>query len=459
MPRDKPSLKSWILPLYVALCAPLILLLALALWEGIREAQSVRRDLLRSETSHLRAQAQRTAAHLAAGLDREEAILDWRLLREDPWLTRYWQGVQPTDGQPLYSAIVDTSGTIVMHSDSSLVGKELGRGWYDHVVLDAGTDVVQLTDGVLSSQRPAFDVRVPLRIGGRKLGDYHEGLDVAAFESQAAAAERAVWVKWLWIGGIACALNVGAAFALVVLLHRYRELLDQCLDAARERTAQLGIIAAGLAHEIRNPLQTMRINLHALRRAYAGRAELGPEDQMAAIEESNAAVDSLEELMRDLLRFASPEPGTRNDLNLVTEVQATLNLLGEEMRGKQIEVATNFQRPAVPISMSSGRLRQLLLNLLTFAEHNAGPSGRIEVSVAARDGSAELVVADSGPTLNAHDRACVFEPFQAARKTRSGLGLALVKAFASEAGGSVDCQPHEPSGNRFRVLLPVSRSP
>jgi signal transduction histidine kinase len=109
--------------------------------------------------------------------------------------------------------------------------------------------------------------------------------------------------------------------------------------------------------------------------------------------------------------------------------------------------------------MSSGRLRQLLLNLLTFAEQNAGPSGRIEVSVAASDGAAELVVADSGPTLNAHDRARVFEPFQAARKTRSGLGLALVKAFASEAGGSVDCQPHEPSGNRFRVLLPVSRSP
>ena len=446
------------MPLYVALCAPLVMLLALAIWEGVQEVQSVRLETLRGETSNLRARARRTAAHLAAGLDREQAILDWRLLREDPWLSRYWQGFERTDEGRLYSAVVDNSGIIVLHSDPSLIGKELSRGWYDHVVLEAGGDVVQVTDSVLSGKRPSFDVRVPLRVGGRRLGDYHEGLDAAGFESQVASAQRAVWAKWLWIAGVATALNVGAIFALVVLLRRYRELLRECLAAARERTVQLGIIAAGLAHEIRNPLQTMRINLHALRRAYMGRAQLGPEDQMAAIEESNAAVDTLEELMRDLLRFASPEPGTQNGLNLVSEVQATLNLLGEEIRGKQIEVATHFQKPAVPISMSSGRLRQLLLNLLTFAEQNAGPSGRIDVTVAARDGSAELVVADSGPTLSAQDRARVFEPFQSARKTRSGLGLALVKAFASEAGGSVDCQPQQPSGNRFRVLLPVSRS-
>ncbi len=434
------------------------MLLAVCIWKAVSETRAVRLTEVRREVSRLRAQAQRRAGHLESALDREGAILDWRLLTEDPWIKRYWQGIRPASEGNLYAAIVDGSGTIRLHSDPALIGKELGQHWYERVVLEAGTDVLQHSDGLLADSRPAYDVSVPLTVNGRRLGNYHEGLDRAALDAQVAALERAVWQKWAWIIAAAAALDLGAAFALWALLRRYRELLRECLLAAQERTVQLGLIAGGLAHEIRNPLQTMRINLHSLRRAFSGRAQLSPEDQIAAVEESNAAVDTLEELMRDLLRFTSPEPGTQTDLNLVAEVQATLNLLGEEIRGKHIEVSAKYQKPAVQVSMSSGRLRQLLLNLLTFAEQNAGPSGRIDVSIADRDGSAELVVADSGPTLSPAERARVFEPFCVARKTRSGLGLALVKAFASEAGGLVECQPHQPSGNRFRVLLPVSRS-
>lgn len=458
MPAAKQSLRSWIVPLYVALCAPLVLLLGLCIWMAYGEIQAVRLASLHSEVGRLRAQAQRRAGHLEAALDRDGAILDWRLLADDPWIQRYWKGIKRNEESHLYAAIVDNSGTIRLHSDPSLVGKELGRSWYDRIVLEAGADVVQHHDSILADGRPALDVSVPLHVGGRKIGNYHEGLDRAALDAQVAAGQGATWQKWLWIIAAAVALDVGAAFALLALLRRYRDLIKECMAAAQERTAQLGIIAAGLAHEIRNPLQTMRINLHSLRRAFTGRAQLSPEDQMASVEESNAAVDTLEELMRDMLRFASPEPGTQTDLNLVAEVQATLNLLGEEIRGRQIEVSAKYHKPAVQVSMSSGRLRQLLLNLLTFAEQNAGPKGKIDVSIAAHDGSAELVVADNGPTLSPTERARVFEPFCAARKTRSGLGLALVKAFASEAGGVVDCQPHQPSGNRFRVLLPVSRS-
>jgi two-component system C4-dicarboxylate transport sensor histidine kinase DctB len=259
------------------------------------------------------------------------------------------------------------------------------------------------------------------------------------------------------VEGIAVVLCGGAALGLLTLVRRYRALLQSCEEAAQARTAQLVAIASGLAHEIRNPLQAMRINLHTLRRSKSGRVQLSPEDELAAIEQSNKAVDSLDDLMRDLMCFAAPEPGTMTDLDLVAEVQATLNLLDDELRGKHIDVSSKFAAPAVSVAMSSGRLRQLVLNLLTFAEHNAGTSGRIDVEVASRDGAAELVIVDYGPTLSPTDRASVFEPFQARRKTRSGLGLALVKTFVAEAGGQVACEPLQPTGNRFRVQLPVSR--
>jgi signal transduction histidine kinase len=458
MPSTKQSLSAWLLPIFALLCAPMAMLLGVALWEAFHETQAVRLNTLRSETSRLRYQAQRRAGHLAQGLAREDGILDWRLLREDPWLVRYWEGVEPSRDNQLYTAIVDNDGTIVLHSEPSLVGQRLRGNWYDRVVAEAGSDVVLLTESVLSNHQRAYDVRMRLEIGGQRVGEVHEGLDADVLAAQVARDERAIWHKWLWLTGIALALDLGAAFALLMVVRQFRDLLRRCLAAAQEQVAQLGVIASGLAHEIRNPLQTMRINLHALRRAQAGRAQLSPEDQMAAIEESNSAVDTLEELMRDLLRFASPEPGSQADLNLIAEVQATLNLLQEEMRGKQIEVSSHFPQPPVQVSMSSGRLRQMILNLLTFAEHNAGTGGRIDVSIAAKNGAAQIVVADNGPTLSVADRSRVFEPFQAARKTRSGLGLALVKSFASEAGGRVACEPQLPSGNRFTVILPVSKT-
>jgi two-component system, NtrC family, sensor histidine kinase HydH len=446
------------LPLYLVLAAPLALLLAIPAWLCYRDLAAVRQEVIQRSTDKLRVQAERRAGHIESALSREpEQQVDWQTLRDDPWLASYWNGIENVRNQQLYAAIVDNSGTIVRHTDPSRVGKSLRRSWYLHIVPEAGGNVVKTDDAALTGGTMSLDLRLPLVIGGVDMGDYHEGLAAGALEKEIADSRRAVWAPWLWIGGVALVLNIGAAFALLMLVGRYRDLLLECQDAVQARATQMGAIASGLAHEIRNPLQTMRINLHALRRSFTSSRPLSPEDQLAAIQESSAAVDSLDELMRDLMRFAAPEPGSQTELNLVAEVQATLNLLEEEMRGKQIAVTSNFAAPAVPISMSSGRLRQLLLNLLTFAQHNAGSSGRIDVEVAARNGAAEIVIVDHGPTLSPTDRANVFEPFQAARKTRSGLGLALVRTFASEAGGRVACEPHQPTGNRFRVQLPVSR--
>jgi signal transduction histidine kinase len=103
-------------------------------------------------------------------------------------------------------------------------------------------------------------------------------------------------------------------------------------------------------------------------------------------------------------------------------------------------------------------LRQAVLNLLTFAKHKAGKQGTIEVEVKHNGRRAELAVADSGPALSAEQQTHVFEPFQSPAKTGSGLGLALVQIFAEEAGGQVEYQRRQPTGNRFCLRLPLAPS-
>ena len=100
----------------------------------------------------------------------------------------------------------------------------------------------------------------------------------------------------------------------------------------------LAKLGSGLAHEIRNPLHALRINLHVLRRAFGGHSTLSEEQLVATIRESNAAIDRLDLLMRDLLQLSDSSPGDASELNIVQEVQSALELLAENLKRDQISV-------------------------------------------------------------------------------------------------------------------------
>jgi signal transduction histidine kinase len=352
--------------------------------------------------------------------------------------------------------VVDLNGRIVLHSNPAAVGKEIGAAWYQHAVPDAGLDVVQTAQNSLSGQSSAYDVRVPLSVGDKRIGEYHRGLDAGWFDQDVAAQQRDVFQKWIYLLGLVVVLDAAAAAALYGLAQRERRLQDLLQDAYRDWASRLGQIASGLAHEIRNPLHALRINLHTILRSFSGKTPLDPDELVTTIAQSNRAIDTLDSLMRDLLALTAVGGAKKaEEVNLAYEIRATLNLMNEGMRRKQVEVRTQIPETAVCVTMDAARVRQILVDLLTFAENNAGTGGSIDLSLASNGASAVLDVVDSGPSLTANQRTIVFEPFQAPRETGSGLGLALVKHFSEEAGGTADCIPG-PGGCRFKVRLPLS---
>jgi len=457
MPNRTRLRFQWTPWAYALVCAPLVLL-AVELLRGAVQIQTTGVQTLQAELQEMRTDAMRRATGLEVLLESHQTDEEpWEELRKEPWLSEYWSGIK-LKPQERYAAVVDETGKIVMHTKPAITGERLERGWYDRRVTQAGHDVVWTESSAVSGEHAAYAVTVPLHVAGRTVGEYHQGLDAAWADSRVRSMQRAAAGRWFWVLLVMGAVDAAAGASLMYLGRRQIRLGRLLRGESRERAREISQLGAGLAHEIRNPLHALRINLHTLKRSFGGRSPLAQDQLLDTIEESNAAIDRLDALMRDLLQFCDRTSGAIADVDVVREVRTTLNLLAEGLRKEQIEVHSHLPSEPAAVAIDALRLRQLLLNMLTFAQSRAGKSGTIDVQVERSADGVEIAVGDSGPVLPEEQRQRLFEPFQAPAETGSVLGLALVQVYVKEAGGRASWDGVAPASGRFRVWLPLARS-
>ena len=435
---------------------PLVMLLVECLRGAYCDMEMIRTVALRSEMGQMRSQAVHRASRLETLVEEHHsADRPWSVLVTEQWLKSFWSALRLDQQHQLYAAMVDPAGTIVMHSDPTRVGQQLSQGWYERRESAAGADVVYLSDGPLNGKSAAYDVAVPLRVAGEWGGDFHEGLDAEWFNSHVQNQQRDVFVKWSWLLSVVLIAEIGAVWAITYLVRVLRGLRLAVQRGAQHRRRELAQIGSGLAHEIRNPLHSLRINLHLLRRSFGGHSPLGEDQRAATLQDCESAIERLVALMQDLVHFSHPHEGEPTQIDLGREVQATLNLLTEDLRRARIEIHAQLTGEPIAVAIDPARLRHLVLTLITFARERAGKEGTIEVELHCDTTQAVLAVADSGPPLTTEERARIFEPFQTPAAVGSGLGLALVQVYAEEAGGQVTCLHRKPAGTRFCLSLPL----
>lgn len=459
-PPKQVLITRWSRAAYATIAVALALMLICGIWATLAEVRYARMAVLERAVDNTRSQAMRRVGHLETTLEREyqgkQGDVDWRALRQDEWIERYWEGVTPLQDHEVYVAIVsDPQGIVILHSKPDREGGRLGRRWYDHKLDQFGSDVVEASDNALSDGRRVIDVQLPILVDGREVGAYHEGIDDAWLQTE---MDRETWrVAGKWASVVA-AMTLALALAVVSLVYiasRKATLVKAVRLAQFENVLQIENLAAGLAHEIRNPLHALRLNLHAISRAWSGKTQLSNDDLASMIAESNREIDRVERLLQELLGFAKPEAARNETLSVGNVTQATVNFLREEMRRKDVAVETSMPASPVYVRMDQGRLRQVLINLLGNALDAVQQGGRIQVSVGRRGGRAEVVVSDDGPGVEEENREKIFEPFFSTKGNGSGFGLALVRKFVEDAGGHVACESNEPHGARFRIQLPL----
>jgi two-component system, NtrC family, sensor histidine kinase PilS len=215
-----------------------------------------------------------------------------------------------------------------------------------------------------------------------------------------------------------------------------------------ERLAAIGGLAAGIAHEIRNPLASISGSIELLRAA----PHLDGENK-DLMEIVLREVDRLNGLVTDLLDYARPRERSPAELELGELLDETVRVFSQDRSAPRLSVSFHGGEP-IPLQADPGQVRQVVWNLLRNAAEAMPEGGTIDVSMAARDGWAEITVADSGVGIAPEDREKIFEPFYTTKTRGSGLGLATVQRIVTEHAGELLCDSTVGKGTRFTVRLP-----
>jgi len=229
-----------------------------------------------------------------------------------------------------------------------------------------------------------------------------------------------------------------------------REMLRRTVRA--ERLAAVGTLAAGLAHEVRNPLNSAILQLDLLERRL-GKGVVSVEGILGITRIVRDEIHRLDRLVNDFLAFAQPRPLDLQSLSVNEVLQGATGLIAPELLSLGIELITEYDESVGGVDVDPPRFRQVLLNLFRNSIEAMNGSGVLIVRTKGADAAGNVLVdvEDSGPGFA--EELPVFDAFFTTKEGGTGLGLAIVHRIVSDHGGSIQVSSR-PGQTRFSIVLP-----
>jgi len=245
------------------------------------------------------------------------------------------------------------------------------------------------------------------------------------------------------LGDIASSVNDFAAKL------QFRRRLEQQLQRA-DRLAALGEIAAGVAHEIRNPLTSIKGFIQLIE---TGMPTDDKKRQYTSIiiEETNR----LNKMVRELLYYARPSESLKIDININQVLEDTLILVNLNASHKPVEFTMNYGENLPALQGDQEQIKQIFLNLLINSVQAIDEGGKVEVTSKLTGDIISVVVEDDGKGIDAGHYKRIFDPFFTTRDNGTGLGLAVVQKIIDLHQGEITVENREGKGTRFTVNFPI----
>jgi two-component system sensor histidine kinase HydH len=220
-----------------------------------------------------------------------------------------------------------------------------------------------------------------------------------------------------------------------------------------EKLAALGQLAAGIAHEIRNPLTSINILIHSLRDKPS--EEERRQEDLRVIEEE---IHRINEIVDQFLRFAKPAPPLLQEADVLSLFEETLHLLKPQIEKNRISVQKEF--PSLPPTvLDREQMKQVILNLLLNALQAMPGGGRLRLSAQVLEDNRwiQLSIQDTGVGILPEDMNKLFDPFFSTKEGGVGLGLSIAHRILDQHRGKIQAESTPGQGTLFTLWLPISR--
>lgn len=361
----------------------------------------------------------------------------------------------------LWFAVTDEQGKIIAHSDAQQVGQPLYDARTMQTLAPGDTERWRR----LTSPEPALEIYRQFRpldapsghhmrmMMRRNVVDAPQVIFVA-FDARELDAEQARGLRNMIVMLCAAAVVMVATVLAQFWFSRYqrsRKLLQEATHR-KEKLMALGHLAAGVAHEIRNPLSSIK----GLAKYFAERTPPGGEAyELAQVMAKEA--DRLNRVVSELLELVRPAHLKWQPVDLNEVIGHSLQLVSQDASGRDITLQFTAQPSLCRIQADPDRLNQVLLNLYLNAIQAIGREGIITVAFAeCGDGRIKLSVADSGKGMTAEQLQAIFTPYFTTKADGTGLGLAVVQNIVEQHGGTIHVESMPGKGAVFTLYLPVN---
>ncbi|HID2080420.1 two-component system sensor histidine kinase ZraS [Klebsiella oxytoca] len=364
----------------------------------------------------------------------------------------------------LWFAVTDENGKIIAHSDPRRVGESL----YPASTLRELNIGSEERWRRLEQPEPALEIYRqfrPLNDGGHhmRMMMRRESADLRnqapqvifiAFDTRELDADHARGLRNMVIMLCAAGVVMTATVLAQFWFRRYQRSRKQLQEATarKEKLLALGHLAAGVAHEVRNPLSSIK----GLARYFAERTPADGEAHQLALVMAREA-DRLNRVVSELLELVRPAHLKYQSVDLNEVITHSLQLVSQDAASRAISLKFIAQPALCCIQADPDRLKQVLLNLYLNAIHAIGRDGVITVAVReCGDGRVKVSVADSGKGMTAEQLQAIFTPYFTTKADGTGLGLAVVQNIVEQHGGTIDAESTPGKGALFTLYLPVN---
>ncbi len=265
----------------------------------------------------------------------------------------------------------------------------------------------------------------------------------------------------LWIAlGVAVGAPLGAVAAYLAARRTWRNARRLSARAkGYDHLSELGRLAGGLAHEIKNPLSTINLNLRLLNEDLPDRDDEHHRRWRRRLEAVQKEAGRLKTILDDFLRYAGRLELTRVRVDLRQVVSELVDFFAPQADAGGVVLRSSFGEVPVPCRVDEKLIKQALLNLMINAVQAMDAGGELLLKVGVQGERGFVEVIDTGPGIPPEEAGKVFQVYYSSKAQGTGLGLPTTRRILQEHGGSIRMDTEPGKGTRFIIALPLDTQP